>query len=169
MKTCSKCKEPKPLDMFYKDKRAKDGLFSSCIDCYLNQQRLSYNDEKKAKKSAYHLAHKETVNQRHRLYFKTYYDQHKEKILIQHRAYLSELKLSNDKISRRTLAAWSMQAKRIHPYCELCLETTNLEAHHILPKSRYPQYALDLANAQVLCTVCHDDVHLEILILQQEK
>ena len=37
MKECSQCKELKPLTEFYKDKRAKSGLYSGCKSCH-NQQ-----------------------------------------------------------------------------------------------------------------------------------
>lgn len=32
-KTCTKCGECKPLDGYYKDKRARDGLYSACKEC----------------------------------------------------------------------------------------------------------------------------------------
>jgi hypothetical protein len=33
MRTCSKCKETKPPDGFYRSKSAKDGLQTYCIEC----------------------------------------------------------------------------------------------------------------------------------------
>jgi hypothetical protein len=33
MKTCSKCGETKPLDGFYRDRRARDGLTCQCKAC----------------------------------------------------------------------------------------------------------------------------------------
>ena len=42
MKTCTKCKELKPLVEFYKYKRTKDGLQSSCKECMRKQKRGAY-------------------------------------------------------------------------------------------------------------------------------
>lgn len=39
MKICSKCKENKPLNLFYKDNRSKLGVQSMCKDCFKNWQR----------------------------------------------------------------------------------------------------------------------------------
>jgi len=45
----------------------------------------------------------------------------------------------------------------LHPYCEMC-GITNKEVlcvHHILKKSRYPEYRNDKRNWAVLCWKCH--------------
>jgi hypothetical protein len=51
MKTCTKCKETKPLSEFCKDKRTKDGLSGWCKDCV-----KSYNKEyqKSGKRKEYY-------------------------------------------------------------------------------------------------------------------
>ena len=41
MKHCSKCKQTKPLDMFHKDKKAKDGLYGYCKIC--NKENTAKN------------------------------------------------------------------------------------------------------------------------------
>lgn len=40
MKTCTKCKETKPLSEFHNDKRNPDGYHSWCKDCIREKQRL---------------------------------------------------------------------------------------------------------------------------------
>lgn len=47
-KICNKCKQEKPIVNFWKDKKAKDGLFSSCKQCgkILHQQYNKENPEK---------------------------------------------------------------------------------------------------------------------------
>lgn len=40
MKSCARCKQIKPAEFFYKDKRKPDGLGCSCKDC-INKQRRS--------------------------------------------------------------------------------------------------------------------------------
>ena len=39
--------------------------------------------------------------------------------------------------------------------CRVCRETINLHAHHIRPRSRYPELALELDNGITLCGNCH--------------
>jgi len=47
MKRCSKCGEEKPREEFYADKRAKDGLFSSCKVCFRETDKASYRKHHK--------------------------------------------------------------------------------------------------------------------------
>ena len=39
--------------------------------------------------------------------------------------------------------------------CRVCRETINLHAHHIRPRSRYPELVLELDNGITLCGNCH--------------
>jgi hypothetical protein len=48
MKKCSKCKEEKPLDEFYKDRRATDGCQPSCKDCHNRAARERYHADPKS-------------------------------------------------------------------------------------------------------------------------
>ena len=50
MKTCSKCKEQKPLDEFYRNRRTKDGKASWCKECH------------RARSREYGRTHREEVN-----------------------------------------------------------------------------------------------------------
>src|SRR5574343_1025695 len=73
MKRCSKCKEEKEISNFYKSKRYKDGLYTSCKDCgklYYNsnidiikiksKEYRRLNDEKaKVYRIKYNKEHKE--------------------------------------------------------------------------------------------------------------
>jgi|SRR5665213_20476 len=43
MKTCTKCKEPRELTLFTKDKRASDGLQSQCEICRRVAKKAAYN------------------------------------------------------------------------------------------------------------------------------
>lgn len=49
MKTCSRCKQDKPLDHFHKSSRMKDGVQSSCKSCMAE----SYTRSRKAKQDHY--------------------------------------------------------------------------------------------------------------------
>ena len=55
MKTCSKCKEVKPLDHFYNSKQLKDGKMCRCKDC------------DKIARSNYYKKHFERVRERQRV------------------------------------------------------------------------------------------------------
>lgn len=43
--------------------------------------------------------------------------------------------------------------------CELCGSTENLEAHHIIYWSEYPDGRIDLNNGMCLCHACHTEEH----------
>lgn len=43
--------------------------------------------------------------------------------------------------------------------CKRCASTTNLELHHKLTVSEYPEFAYDKSNIEVLCKKCHRDHH----------
>lgn len=57
------------------------------------------------------------------------------------------------------LGTWSRKARRKTPYCEICNSRSDLHAHHIKPKCLFPELALDLSNAMVLCYECHKLKH----------
>lgn len=82
IKKCVKCSEDKEFLSFYKDKRASDGLFSSCKDCTLARQK-GYKPKTKRKRipdpiyyAKYREVNRETVNansKRYRVRNKEYY------------------------------------------------------------------------------------------------
>lgn len=57
------------------------------------------------------------------------------------------------------LRTWANQAKLKTPFCEWCFSENNLEAHHVIPKAIFPQYALDPNNARIMCNDCHVVCH----------
>ena len=81
MKICSKCKEKKEQELFYKDSSAKDGRKYSCIDCCKNS-RNKENDK------LYREANKDKLNSYNRKYDsldkdkkREYYLENRENIL----------------------------------------------------------------------------------------
>ena len=58
------------------------------------------------------------------------------------------------------LGTWAKHVKANWDHtCVMCGATENLHAHHMMPKSRYPEFALDLANGVCLCEECHQLQH----------
>ena len=57
--------------------------------------------------------------------------------------------------NRRKLRVWTKAVKERDKHCQHCYSDENLHAHHIVPKSKFPQYAYDLDNGQTLCRDCH--------------
>lgn len=59
----------------------------------------------------------------------------------------------------RTLTEWSAAIKARDCRCLTCGATTALVAHHVKPKSQYPELKYDLDNGVTLCVDCHKDHH----------
>lgn len=79
MKTCSKCKESKPVTEFNKCKSNKDGLAYACKTCKREIDRIyrqKNKDALKKKKSKYYFDNKEQINSKHA----QYYQDNKEEI-----------------------------------------------------------------------------------------
>jgi hypothetical protein len=92
---------------------------------------------------------------------KKWRDANKDKSNAIYKRHLLKLSLANSKISQRTLTAWAVQVKERTPFCEWCYSEDNLEAHHIMPKAKYPQYALDINNGRTMCQNCHMNCHIQ--------
>lgn len=67
-----------------------------------------------------------------------------------------------EEVKKSQLAKWAHQVKEFDGNsCVLCGRSANnqykyrLEAHHIKPKSKFPESALDPANGVTLCHKCH--------------
>jgi len=43
--------------------------------------------------------------------------------------------------------------------CDICGETSNIQAHHVWPKGKYPMLSLEIANGKPLCGKCHAEYH----------
>ena len=66
--------------------------------------------------------------------------------------------LHKDYYNSWSLQIWSKVVRdNANNKCEICGETDDLRAHHVLPKSEYPEQALDPLNGVCLCERCHND------------
>lgn len=57
------------------------------------------------------------------------------------------------------LRSWTRLVKERDGCCFICQTTEKLEAHHILPKSKYPEFATELWNGIVMCKTHHSEKH----------
>lgn len=105
MKKCSKCKNIKNLDCFYKDKSNKDGLTWWCKEC-INIKQKGYNSANKEKTAAYQrqyrLTHKEELAIYIAQYHIGYYEKNKEKIDKYQATYREE----NRELCNKRIANW---------------------------------------------------------------
>jgi len=55
---------------------------------------------------------------------------------------------------------WSREVRMSDNYhCVYCNTSKKLSAHHIFPKSKYPELKFNLSNGILLCKKCHDEIH----------
>lgn len=86
LKTCTKCKEEKPLDAYYKCKKSKDGKRQKCKSCTsaANKAWKEKNKEKAADKDKeWYKKNKDKVSERSKLL----YEEDRERILNRQKEY----------------------------------------------------------------------------------
>jgi hypothetical protein len=93
MKKCSRCNVEKPLDCFYKDRSAKDGLNHKCNDCsriLLKQYRRANPEKASEQCRRYRQANPEKIKQyyqNNKNKKREYYQNNREKILKNRKQY----------------------------------------------------------------------------------
>lgn len=59
-------------------------------------------------------------------------------------------------IRRKALAEWSKNIRaKADGLCAICKSSKMVQAHHILPKERYPEFQFEPINGLSLCCICH--------------
>lgn len=115
------------------------------------------------KSKIYYQENKEHVKQRVRKTNKIWSKNNPEKRLEINIRYLRRLGKPFNLTSygyQYSLIHWSAAIKKLDNYmCKLCDSRENLNAHHIMPKSEYPELSLDLDNGITLCVKCHETTH----------
>ena len=110
-KTCTKCKETKPVSEFGRNRHNKDDLASSCKTCASEKGRRHYEANKERildRQRRYREANREKINERCR----RYYQSNKEKIAERSRKYREANKEKEAEQRRRRYEANREQEKR---------------------------------------------------------
>lgn len=115
----------------------------------------NWNANNKLKRKEYYEKNKDKILNKNKLWNK----QNKKNVNAIMKKHFLKLNLTNKDISRRTLNAWSVQIKKRDTACLYCNSKENLQAHHILSKSKHPEFALFLNNGITLCKMCHLEEH----------
>ena len=156
LKKCSHCKEYKPLKMFCKNKRTKDGFHFICKKC-ASAYHKNYRDKNKEKLLNYHKAWEDGKEEEIKKYKATYYKENKERLSAQariynsaHREQINERARKYRQTNREKATEWTSAYRKRYPEkyrahllvqyalragemsrqpCEVCgIEKT--EAHH---------------------------------------
>lgn len=69
-------------------------------------------------------------------------------------------KVKTAKQSHRNLYEWAKDVKKRDGYrCQVCGSSGLVHAHHIEPKGKRPDLAVELSNGVTLCGPCHASAH----------
>lgn len=151
MKTCSRCKQEKEYDKFYKDKKTKDGFNGICKLCRLLHDRERrkkdpvWVEKRRLQNSKYHFENREAIAKRKKEWLES------EKGIESHRASTRKWKKNNTIKVRAHSAVERAVARGIlipKERCEVCNGTHKIEAHH--PDHRKQLQVL------WLCKYCHE-------------
>ncbi len=165
MKTCSKCREVKPPEEFYRASKEKDGRQSSCKECtkqYYRDNRAAFiakartweqaNPEKvreKQKRWAASERGKEKSREKSRRYYARHREERREEWKAQKRAYRERARhIFNQHQARRRALTRGATVDRVdyaailerddwHCYlCSMPIEPGNVHFDHVIPLSK---------------------------------
>jgi 5-methylcytosine-specific restriction endonuclease McrA len=175
IKQCSKCKESKSLDQFYKYKNGKYGVTSICKKCKKRLVKEYYNNNRD-KIAKYHKEYNKEYRNNNRdkiaKYYKEYYDNNRDKIAKYHKEYiqtergklLNKLKSQNRRYKEKynTNPGERLTKKQIEylaevykqcAYCNAELTPENTHIDHIHPLSKEGSHSID--NVVLACKDCN--------------
>ena len=156
-KTCSKCKQKKPTNEFYRHSQVKDKLNSWCKQC-TNKLHKEYQQK-----------HKKRIKEKQ----KEWFQKNKEKMKKWYQEHRKErIQQSKESEQRRKVRASSL----VGNICFFCSSTKNLLFHEITGQDHSGKNTITLVlknpeKFRRLCIPCHKGVHfcMEILNLSWKE
>lgn len=126
LKQCTKCKQVKSLDQFYRDPRYANKLKAACKVCCTIQGQAWQRKHPESNRMAVKRWQERNVEYR-RAYQRKYSKEHRETVLAKERRHAI---LHPEKVQARSAARHSARNKKIERQpCVIC-GATNVEAHH---------------------------------------
>lgn len=123
MKICTKCKQQKPFDSFYKTAKQKDGLQTRCITCTKEYKKDYYKlnkDKINEKNRKYHQINSQKINQQKTQYIKKNIDKLKEYRKQYGRENFKKrkeyLQFNADKIKQKNKEWYKLNIDRVREY-----------------------------------------------------
>jgi 5-methylcytosine-specific restriction endonuclease McrA len=170
-KQCSKCKESKSLDQFYKDKNGKYGVTSICKKCKKRIVREYYNNNRD-KIAKYHKEYRNINKDRLIKYNREYKNNNRDRLNKYQKEYqktergklLSKLKEQNRRYKKKynTNSGERLTKEQIDyltevythcAYCSTPLTPENTHIDHIHPLSKDGSHSID--NVVLACKDCN--------------
>lgn len=152
VKTCSKCKQQKPLIEFGKDKQKRDGLTSRCKECTRPSCR-EYGRQHKERRKRYFKAYKLRNAEKMKEYHRKYTIEHKEHIL----AYGKEWREANRAHRREA------KKQRLKQDVQFKLRETLRTRLYIATKRRRARYQGGSIAVHLGCSIAEFKVYIERL------
>jgi 5-methylcytosine-specific restriction endonuclease McrA len=164
LKTCNRCRAPKPPDKYSKNAKQPDGLNSQCKECH--KQYYEANKESyKRRAETYYKANKESYKR----HDKTYYEENKERIkqyvkdnphvkkASDHKRRALRVSSSDGTVTSKALLEMLMTWSGICPRCGREADST---IDHIVPLSKGGAHSI--TNLQLLCKSCNGSKHAKV-------
>lgn len=175
MKICSKCKENKQLDEFYKEVNGKNGLRAKCKKC-CNIQSKEYDivnlEKVKNKNESYRFINKSKLNIAKRIYYKN----NKTKLCVKKSFYNKEHRdIKNATLAKyranklnASLSSFDKEIKAIYKEALRLQKSDGIKrhVHHIIPLQEFNHigiFGLHIpCNLQILTEEEHINAHRKL-------
>jgi len=153
MKICTRCKEPKTLDSFWKTKSSKDGLYAYCRLC-AKIKFSKYSEENKEERAAYKNKWNADNKKHNAKIHKAWADDNRDRVN-------KNRKKVRDRYPEREKARQAVRdslrtGQLTKKPCERCNTTKKVQAHH----ESYEKSHWLIVNW--LCKEHHDERHMEM-------
>lgn len=149
MKTCNKCQETKPLELFVKEKRCKDGRISVCRKCASYLLRVKYKKPPSEKT-------RDTVREYRRKNRQKEINRARERRHAERRLMLYPERALAHRQLRNAISRGDVKIQNI---CEDCgVENLKSSSGKTLIQAHHHDYSKPL-DVIWLCVICHNKLH----------